>query len=521
MSAPGGLLGWLPERWRRVTLEEVEDGLDRVANPILLKELRLMLRAKLFVGMHIATLLIAGIYLAGLLIVGWADRDRAGPGMAVDLGRTVFAAVIWIQTIAVFLLVPAITATLISAERERRTLDMLLSSAIRPGRVLAGKFLSSLGVMFVVMLTMFPLALASWVIGGVGFWQVIRMYVTQAMVGTAVVSACILISSGARASYQAIVGSYAAVALFGLLAAQFYGLFETWGIGPFAMELYGVEAAERPDFNLFWMTAREFWCGLAFPVFAWAMLVVLCVVGSLLAITPPHSARPAPLKLSYALILLGGIVVAGGMSTAVPGAQTDSFLLAVALALVGLFAGGALFAIEEVSVVTEGATRWPWPFRTGAQPGLAFHLATAFAGSVLLFAVFSVASGVAHLVLALLLGWACFCGGAAFLLRVAVRRSETVSALYATAMLVLAALPPIVDAILGGTFGGAEHNRVKPLGPVSAAASIVQSQASWGLWTGAGYLMAGVLMIGAALPLLARRRSELGTEPFNDSVPPG
>jgi hypothetical protein len=502
-------LNLLPERLRRIELQDVEDWLDRVSSPILLKELRLMLRAKLFVGAHVATLLIAALYLVGAMLVAWADTGKRSPAASAELGQSLYTGIQWIQGIAIVLLVPAIAATLISSERERRTLDMLLSSAVRPGRVLAGKFLSALSVVLIILLTLFPLALASWVIGGVGFWLVIRFYFVQTMFGALIAAMSILISSAARASYQAIVGSYVAALANQILVFQLFDAFERWQLAPFGRELYGISSDGSVDLNLLWMTPREFWCGLALPVSVWASLMLLSIAGSLHAITPPHSARSAPLKTAYLIVVLLVVGTIAGLWSGIPAVLASGQMLAGGLAMLIVLTAGAAFISEELTVVSEGAGRWPWMFRTGAQQSLAFCLATST------LAVGGLSLGLAGQgrpafdLGGLVLGWAWFCAGLVFLLRVAIRRAETARSLFGVLVLALAALPPIVDAILGGSFGSSEHRWVSPIGPVSAAGAIALSAAPWGIWTAFGYLLAGVLLMLPAIPLVARRRAEL------------
>lgn len=506
MAAQARFIGLIPERWLRTALESVDSRLDRFSNPILLKELRLMLQAKLFVATHVAILAIAGLYSFGSIGMHWVETGGRWAPSAAELGQSLYAGIQWIQGIAICLLVPAMAATTISSEREGKTLDMLLSSFVRPGRVLAGKFLAPMSLVFVVLLSLYPVALASWVIGGVGFWLVIRFYIAQAMLGTLMVAVSILISSVARASYQAILGSYVAALAVQWSAFPLFDLLETWRLGPFARELYGIESVGVVELNLLWMTPREFWCAVALPVGAWGGMLLLSIAGSLCAITPPHSASSAPLKMAYLVVVALAVIVFAGLANGLPAAQAPSVLFAGALTLLVLLTGGSIFIGEEIFGPSEGSGRWPWVLRTGSKPSLAFCLSVSILATAgFLFGHRSAGLSAFELA-ALLLGWSWFCAGLMLLLRLAIRQVEAARLLFGVLVIVLMALPPIVGAILGNSFGSAGNRWVMLAGPASAAYATALAGTSSAVWTGIGYGLAGVFLMVPAIPHLARRR---------------
>ncbi len=65
------------------------------------------------------------------------------------------------------LIMPAITAGSISGERERRTLDLMMSTKMMPMQIVAGKLAASLSTMVLLIVSSFPILALVFVYGGV------------------------------------------------------------------------------------------------------------------------------------------------------------------------------------------------------------------------------------------------------------------------------------------------------------------------------------------------------------------
>ena len=77
------------------------------------------------------------------------------------------AAVLWVQAALLTLLAPGMTSAAFSEERRKRTLDVLLTSPIRPWQIVLGKLLSGVAALSVIALCALPVLLAVRVFGGV------------------------------------------------------------------------------------------------------------------------------------------------------------------------------------------------------------------------------------------------------------------------------------------------------------------------------------------------------------------
>ena len=77
----------------------------------------------------------------------------------------VFVAVV--EFVMLMFIMPALTAASVSGERERQTLDLLLTTTMKPWEIIWGKLMASFGTMFLVVMSSFPLLSVSFVYGGV------------------------------------------------------------------------------------------------------------------------------------------------------------------------------------------------------------------------------------------------------------------------------------------------------------------------------------------------------------------
>lgn len=60
------------------------------------------------------------------------------------------------EFILLMFIVPAVTASAISGERERQTLDLMLTTRMSAGQIVTGKLLSALSTLFLLILSSFP-----------------------------------------------------------------------------------------------------------------------------------------------------------------------------------------------------------------------------------------------------------------------------------------------------------------------------------------------------------------------------
>lgn len=134
-------------------------------NPVLRNESKLSVRTFRF---SLMILLYISVLAVGVLIFyNEYSRDVYYSGINLQGAVTLYITMAIIQAVLLMFIVPSLTATSICSEREKQTLDILLSTRLTPLQIIFGKLsASSLKVIMLVICTI-PLYAISGLIGGV------------------------------------------------------------------------------------------------------------------------------------------------------------------------------------------------------------------------------------------------------------------------------------------------------------------------------------------------------------------
>jgi ABC-type transport system involved in multi-copper enzyme maturation permease subunit len=169
-------------RRRFGALRDVGTGMAAVGA----KELRGRMRGKrAFVILTIHLLLVAGF---AWMIESLAERSFSGGfnssfSASSEIGRQLFLGIIFLLTLITLILAPASTAGSISLEREKQTLDLLITTPISSLAIVLGKLLSALSWILLLLLASIPVVALVFTFGGVGPDDVIKAYAV--LLGTA------------------------------------------------------------------------------------------------------------------------------------------------------------------------------------------------------------------------------------------------------------------------------------------------------------------------------------------------
>ena len=177
----------VPERMPRLRMPRVNlrrISLRRLAMPgvtaIGVKELRGRMRGRrAFASVTIYVLIVAGFaWMVGQILENNARQQFAfDPAFqSSSIGRGIFIALMFLQTLMVAILAPASTSGTISGERERQTLDLLAVTPISSVAIVVGKLLSALTWVFVLILASIPVSALVFVYGGVAPDDLVRGY---------------------------------------------------------------------------------------------------------------------------------------------------------------------------------------------------------------------------------------------------------------------------------------------------------------------------------------------------------
>jgi ABC-type transport system involved in multi-copper enzyme maturation permease subunit len=95
---------------------------------------------------------------------------------STQIGTTVFAGLLFLETLLVTFLAPAFTTGAISQEREKQTLDLLVATPISSLSIVLGKLFSALAWVFILVIASIPLTGIVFVFGGVAPEDLVRGY---------------------------------------------------------------------------------------------------------------------------------------------------------------------------------------------------------------------------------------------------------------------------------------------------------------------------------------------------------
>lgn len=138
----------------------------KIMNPIYKREMTVSARSiKLPLVLVIFNTILALVALLNMYSMLARVRMTAQMQYSSFLDLYVFVAVL--EFVMLVFIMPAITAGSISGERERQTLDMMLTTKMTPAQIVLGKLLSSLSTMMLIIVSGFPILAMVFVYGGV------------------------------------------------------------------------------------------------------------------------------------------------------------------------------------------------------------------------------------------------------------------------------------------------------------------------------------------------------------------
>jgi ABC-type transport system involved in multi-copper enzyme maturation permease subunit len=229
---PRRLTGWAGRFWHAISAVSI-------------KELRGRMRGRrAFVVLTIYLLLLAlfafGIYFylkqqaaTGTGSVGVPGIDPSFPGfpgmpfpggqtlangtaLSAGIGHGIFSGLLLLETLLVLVLAPAFTTGAISIEREKQTLDLLVTTPLSTMGMIIGKLFSALTYVFVLILASIPLASLVFVFGGVGPDDLVRAYVFLFALAFGMGAVGLFISALVRRTQTATVMTFVLVLVFSI-----------------------------------------------------------------------------------------------------------------------------------------------------------------------------------------------------------------------------------------------------------------------------------------------------------------
>ena len=133
------------------------------------------------------------------------------------------------EACALFAVVPALTANTISGEKERQTLDVLLTTRMTPFEIVLGKYLSVLSLGIILVLSTFPFLALVFIYGGLNFLQLFGLVAVLILEVAYIAVFGVFFSSLTKKTVFAVILSY--IILGALLGGTLAAFGIVYGIG--------------------------------------------------------------------------------------------------------------------------------------------------------------------------------------------------------------------------------------------------------------------------------------------------
>ena len=155
-----------------------------ISSPIIKKDLKVISRSMKFSWGLFAYECILGIIFFFVMLAMGAFTTLTGSQRNTDIyeGFVAFFPIIGVaQLCMISLIVPIFTASAISGERERQTMDVMLTTTISPVSIIIGKISSAVIRVMIFIIASIPLMAVSFVMGGLS-WLTLFEYLILAFV---------------------------------------------------------------------------------------------------------------------------------------------------------------------------------------------------------------------------------------------------------------------------------------------------------------------------------------------------
>ncbi|MFC9538564.1 ABC transporter permease [Lysinibacillus sp. NPDC056959] len=196
--------------------------MERFYNPVFVKELKLRFRSfKSFSGLMFY-LAVLCIFIAGFLLIttGFTGKGFFKP----ETSFMMFVVLTILQMALVLFITPSLTAGAISSEREKQTLNILLTTTQSSTQIIVGKLLSSVAFLVLMLIAGLPLYSLVFLFGGVSPSQLISIFLFYLLTVVAIGSIGVMFSTITKRTIVAMISTYGSIIFLGGITAFFFFL---------------------------------------------------------------------------------------------------------------------------------------------------------------------------------------------------------------------------------------------------------------------------------------------------------
>jgi len=183
-----------------------------VLNPVLDKEFRSRMRtwkSPLLISLYLGVL--------ALITLGyyWTQQQRAiYSGFGPEVGPQIYVALTLFQLMLVSFVTPAFTAGVISGERERQTLDLLVCTRLSATSIILNKLLASIAYILLLIISSLPFFGVVYFFGGILLSEIGQVFLVYLMTALTFGAIGVFCSTVFRKTQVSVVVTYVVVFFF-------------------------------------------------------------------------------------------------------------------------------------------------------------------------------------------------------------------------------------------------------------------------------------------------------------------
>lgn len=198
-----------------------------LTNPMLEKEFLLRMRTLRSPAALLFYLLAFGVFGLGFLIMADMYDGRIDPDRSLEL----FYFLTYTQLALVSFMTPGLTAGVISSEREKQTLNILLTTQLSSTSIIISKLIASISFMLLIVIATLPIYSIVFLVGGVSPVQVIIAFLFFIFMMFVLASFGIMFSTLIKKTMVSVISSYGLlIYIYGFTAfVAFVIEMLTWG----------------------------------------------------------------------------------------------------------------------------------------------------------------------------------------------------------------------------------------------------------------------------------------------------
>ena len=195
-------------------------------NPVYKKELKISVRTiKMALALFFYNLLLGTIGLFAFHL-SFEESSIYG-GINYSNMLTIYTIIAVLEMCLILFIVPAFTSGSISGERERQTLEILLTTRLRPMDIILGKLESSISSLLLLVFSSLPILGIAFAVGGIRFIDLFQLMLLALVTAIFIGSIGIFFSAVSRRTTLATVYTYGFILIIILgTAAIVYGAYQ-------------------------------------------------------------------------------------------------------------------------------------------------------------------------------------------------------------------------------------------------------------------------------------------------------